>query len=312
MTRKRKHIAGWALACVIIVIPFMAQAPANAATAGGSCTKAGAKAKSGTVALVCTRVSGRLVWRRANAGGAAGQPSAGSSPVSWAWDHVRSVWAPSGTPPKCAYPIIPAGSLLDFGSAVSMVQPGQARGGSFKPHGGLRWSNYGQYVSGVRIKAPFDGVVTKAWHYTAGGTYQFGVDIISPCGFMVRLGHLRTPSPEFSRILATLPQAAPDDSRETLLNPPVAVKAGTVIATEVGDPNPANPDVLGTFADFGLVDLRAPNPAASSIATNAATEYASYSVCWAEGEYLAASDRAIAAALPFSNGDPASIYCRGR
>lgn len=128
---------------------------------------------------------------------------------------------------------------------------------------------------------------------------------------MVRLGHLRTPSPEFSRILATLPPAAPDDSRETLLNPPVAVKAGAVIATEVGDPNPANPDGLGTFADFGLVDLRAPNPAAS-IATNAAKEYASYSVCWAEGEYLAASDRAIAAALPFANGDPASIYCRGR
>lgn len=128
MTRQWKRITGRALACVIIVIPFVPQAPAHAATAGGSCTKAGAKTKSGTVALVCTRVSGRLVWRRANVGGAAEQPSAGSSSVSWAWVHDRSVWAPSGTPPKCAYPIIPAGSLLDLGSAVSMVQPGQTRG----------------------------------------------------------------------------------------------------------------------------------------------------------------------------------------
>lgn len=289
----------------------LANAPAHAATAGGRCAKVGAKAKSGNVALVCVKVGGRLVWRRSASNGAAGTSPA--SAVRWQWDDRTLRWAPTGKPPACTYPVIPAGALLDFGSAVSILQPGQSRGGSFKPHGGIRWSNYGQYVSGVRVTAPFDGVVTKAWHYTMDGTYQFGVDIVSPCGFMVRLGHLLTPSPEFKGILGTLPPAAPDDSRETLLNPPAPVKAGTAIATDVGDPSPANPDFLGTFIDFGLLDLRSPNSSVdSSSSTNAANEYSSYSVCWYEGEYLAAADRAVIAALPFANGDSRSTYCRQR
>jgi hypothetical protein len=289
----------------------LAQVPASAAVSGGPCSKLGAKAKSGAAALVCVKSGGRLVWRRANASGAAGKVPSVPSSATWQWDHARSAWTPTGAPPKCTYPIIPAGGLLDFGSAVSILQPGQSRGGSFKPHGGVRWSNYGEYVSGVRITVPFDGVVTKAWHYTTGGTYQFGVDIVNPCGFMVRLGHLRTPSPAFSTILATLGSAAPDDSRETLLNPPVTVKAGAVIATEVGNPDPSNPDFLGSYIDFGLLDLRSPNTTSgASSATNAANEYSLFSVCWYEAEYLAAADRMIAAALPFSGGDPSSAYCR--
>lgn len=282
--------------------------PAQAATAGKPCARVGATAMDGKHTLICTRVGERLVWRRVASVGGATQSASGA----WEWDSARSAWAPVGTPPKCTFPIIRAGALLDFGGAVSIVQPGQSRG-TFKPHGGIRWSAFGQYVPGVRITVPFDGVVTRAWHYTMNGTYQFGVGIVSPCGFMVRLGHLLTPSPEFAKILAMLPPAAPHDSRETALRPPVAVKAGTVIATEVGNPSSANPDDFGTFIDFGLLDLRAPNPAtASSVPAGASREYASYSVCWYEGPYLAASDRALAAALPFANGDPESVYCRRR
>ena len=150
----------------------LAQVPASAAVSGGPCSKLGAKAKRGAAALVCVKSGGRLVWRRANASGAAGKVPSVPSSATWQWDHARSSWTPTGAPPKCTYPIIPAGGLLDFDSAVSILQPGQSRGGSFKPHGGIRWSNYGEYVPGVRITVPFDGVVTKAWHYTTGGTYQ--------------------------------------------------------------------------------------------------------------------------------------------
>ena len=47
---------------------------------------------------------------------------------------------------------------------LSIVQPGQTRGGSYKPHAGLRWSVRG-YVKGVTITAPFDGEIVGVAQY---------------------------------------------------------------------------------------------------------------------------------------------------
>ena len=216
-------------------------------------------------------------------------------------------------PPACTLPIIPTGALLDFSKVVSIVQPGQSRGGSFKPHGGLRWSTYGTYISDVKISVPFDGVVVQAWQYLVGGIYQFGVNIENPCGIMVRLGHLHIASAQFAQILSSLPPAAEGDSREYQINPPALVKMGDVIATSVGMPAPAPPDSLGTYIDFGLLDLRQINPVlGSNYSTNAAVQYSKYSLCWYQGNYLSPSDQAIAANLPFANGNPQSDYCSAR
>lgn len=223
----------------------------------------------------------------------------------------QSKWVPSDTPPACTFPIIPAGSLLDFSKPLSLLQPGQVRGGSYKPHGGLRWSLYGSYVADTKITVPFDGVVTIAWQYKTEGAYQFGVNIINPCGFMLRLGHLHVPSPQFAAILDKLPPAVEMDSRESYLNPPVAVKTGDVIATAVGIPPPASADAMGTFFDFGLLDLRAPNPVVpADFNSNADAKYAKYSLCWYQGNYLSESDKALVAKLPLSNGDSTSTYCK--
>lgn len=202
------------------------------------------------------------------------------------------------------------GALLDFSQVLSLIQPGQTRGGSYKPHGGLRWSAYGTYTPDVKISVPFDGVVVQAWQYLVGGIYQFGVNIENPCGFMVRIGHMHIPSVQFTQILNSLPAAAENDSREYQINPPATVKMGDVIATSVGMPAPAPADSLGAYIDLGLLNLRQVNPVLpANYAPNADMKYAKYSLCWYQGNYLSPSDQALAAKLPLANGDSTSDYC---
>ncbi|NDD73308.1 MAG: hypothetical protein EBZ52_09080 [Actinobacteria bacterium] len=50
------------------------------------------------------------------------------------WSYNGSAWASTRTPAPCPQPLIAQGALLDFSKPVSKVQPGQSRGGSYKPH----------------------------------------------------------------------------------------------------------------------------------------------------------------------------------
>ena len=283
-----------------------------------ACKKAGTKITSSKFVFTCLKSQRKLIWSngiptRETVPKSRPTPSPSSSSnnqVIWDWMENQGKWAAQGTPPACAFPIIPAGSFLDFTKPLSLVQPGQVRGGSFKPHGGLQWSVYGSYVDSTKITVPFDGLVIAAAHFKVEGVYQFGVNVVHPCGFMLRLGHLHIASPQFAAILEKLPPAIEMDSRESYINPPVAVKAGDVIATAVGIPPPASADAMGTFIDFGLLDLRAPNPALpANFTSNADAKYSKYSLCWYKGNYLSESDRALIAKLPLANGDSASTYC---
>jgi hypothetical protein len=287
---------------------------AQAATkAGSKCAKAGITAISQGIKFTCVKSGSKLIW---NKGVVVPKSSpkptlkpTGSS-ASWQFDFNSSTWKSQGDVPKCASPLIPTGALLDFSKVVSFVQPGQVRGGSYKPHAGLRWSEYGGYVKGVTITAPFDGQIVGVAQYTVEGIYQFLVNIINPCGVMLRLGHLQEPSEFMKLIFKNIPHPVENDSRETLL-PGVAIKKGQVIATEVGMPAPASPDSLGTFMDLGIVDLRAKNPVlAADFSSNADPKYSLYSTCWYEGDYFSQADRTIIQNLPFSNGDPTSSYCK--
>lgn len=300
--------------------------PTKAAVAkvGGKCPKVGKTVRIRGKTLICKKVGRKRVWKvkpstptPSPSPSPTPTPNAGS--VYWTWNELASEWRPSGTAPECTFPPLPDGSLFDFTSApspISILQPGQSRGGSYKPHGGLRWSSGGDpFVPGVSVHVPFDGYVVGAWHYRVSdpavpeGIYQFGLNLVSPCGVMVRLGHLATPSAQFTTILSALPPAAVDDSRENDITP-VAVHAGDTIATDVGIYASANPDVVGTFVDFGLLDLRAVNPVLPpGFTSNADIKYSKYSVCWYEGSYMGSGDRAAAAALPVANGDGTSDYC---
>mgnify|MGYP001602525687 FL=1 len=313
------------LAIFIISLPLLATVNADAAApkARTACKKASTKVRSNGYVFTCLRSGKKLIWSRGiPIKKIAPKPTPTPSPsfsasqssnnqVRWEWMDNQSKWVANGNPPACQFPIIPQGSLLDFSQPISLLQPGQVRGGSYKPHGGFRFSTYGTFIPDIKIYVPFDGVVTAAAQYKIEGTFQFLVNIVSPCGFMVRLGHLYIPSAQFTQILSNLPAPVEGDSRETFLNPPIPVKAGDLIASSVGMPPPASPDSMGSFMDFGLLDLRAPNPdVPADFTSNADPKYSKYSLCWYRGNYLSESDRALVARLPLANGDLTSTYCK--
>lgn len=300
-----KLVLGVLLASSLLVNAADAAGP----KVGSACKKAGQSQSSNGVVFTCKKSGKKLVWVIALGIKKAPSPQ-GNSQVIWNWMDNESKWVANGTPPNCTTPIIPTGALLDFSKVLSLIQPGQIRGGSYKPHGGLRWSAYGTYTPDVKISVPFDGVVVQAWQYLVGGIYQFGVNIESPCGIMVRIGHMHIRSAQFTQILSSLPAAAENDSREYPINPPAAVKMGDVIATGVGMPAPAPADSLGAYIDFGLLDLRHANPVLpANYSANADVKYSKYSLCWYQGGYLSPSDQALAAKLPLANGDSTSDYC---
>jgi hypothetical protein len=298
---------------ILVVLITQPNAHAAAPKPGNACKKAGLTQKGNGVVYLCKKSGKKLVWVIAL--GVKKTPFPTPSPqdnsqVAWNWMDNQGMWVANGTPPQCTLPIIPTGALLDFTKPISILQPGQTRGGSYKPHGGLRWSTYGTYLADTKITVPFDGAVVQAFQYIEAGTYQFGLNIQSPCGFMVRLDHLYVPSAQFSQILKTIPAAVKDDSREMSLNPPVQVHVGDVIAIGVGMPPPAGPDSLGTFIDFGLLDLRHANPAVPANFSSAADQkYSRYSVCWYQNGYLSTADQSLAQKLPYANSDSTSAYC---
>lgn len=316
MEPHRRVVGTAAIAALLLSPLFFNTAQAAGPKVGSVCKKVGLTQKGNGVAYICKKSGKKLVWTIVLGIKKSPFPTPspqGNSPVTWSWMDNQGKWVASGTPPECTLPIIPTGALLDFSKVLSLVQPGQSRGGSYKPHGGLRWSVYGTYTPNVHISVPFDGVVIQAWQYLVGGIYQFGVNIQNPCGFMVRIGHMRVPSAQFTQILSSLPPAAENDSREYPINPPASVKAGAVIATDVGMPLPAPADSLGAYIDFGLLDLRRVNPALpANYAANADDQYSKYSLCWYQGNYLSPTDQTIAAKLPLANGDPKSDYCSSR
>ena len=316
---KRTHFISMVVAS--LALSLLGPSAIAAVKAGGSCKKLGQTSIDSGKKYTCIKSGNKLVW---NKGVAVAKPTpvvtpspsptpastSNKAPVVWRFDGKE--WISQGSVPQCPSPLIPTGELLDFSKVLSIVQPGQIRGGSYKPHAGLRWSEFGGVVKGISIKAPFDGEIVAASQYISEGNYQFTINIIHPCGIMLRLGHLLEPSDSIKKILSTIPPAIENDSRENFLSG-TFIKKDQLIASEVGMVPPASPDSLGTFMDLGIVDLRKKNSALdSSFKSNADIKYALYSVCWYEGNYFSDSDRARVLNLPFSNGDATSDYCKRR
>ena len=241
-----------------------------------------------------------------------------SKPVSWSWDETSASYTSTGTPPDCPSPLIDDGALVDVSAVTSKLWPGQVRDGEYLVNGTFRWSGPDEpFPDGVTITMPFDGYITGAWQFLKAGSYLFGLNIVHPCGLMVRLSKMHDPSPEVkAAVLDAMGEAREKDSRETFYNPGIWLPKGTVLATSVGVPPPnEQTDVVGAQLDVAVLDLRAPNPQIPTDfdfeqwAGSAAPQYVFFQVCAYQGDYFAAGDQALIAAIPLGGGTPESDTC---
>jgi hypothetical protein len=134
------------------------------------------------------------------------------------------------------------------------------------------------------------------------GEIQYLFEFDGDCGVSFRLDHLRELTAKFEAVVGAFP--IKEDSRTDLVNPPVAVMLGEVIATEVGFLN-------NVFVDFGVYDMRQKNEASKDPAwASAHSQYPadSYGICWLDA--LPQADSLVVKALLRIGFTPVVIYVR--
>lgn len=220
------------------------------------------------------------------------------------WDFNGQVWAPIGTPPSCASPLV-LPLPVSMTRVTSILYPGQVRG-DYKAHGGFRFDMPGQ-TTAVNVNATMSGKLLRAARYLATGEIQYTFDFVNDCGIMFRFGHLRDLAPKFQAIADTLPAPIELDSRSTRISG-VTVAVGELVATGVGLRDSAN----NVFMDYGVYDLRQRNASSQDPAWLAAhdNDTMAYGICWFD--LLSAADATLVRSLPPADGvmGKTSDYCR--
>lgn len=193
----------------------------------------------------------------------------------------------------------------DLKLATARLYPGQVRGNDYKAHGGLLFDNS---TNAVTINLPVEATLFEASRYLEMGEEQILVDLQTDCGWMLRFDHLAKVGPELSSIIATLPSPQPDQSQTHNLQP-LRLKAGTVMATEIGFKS-----LKRSTVDFGLYNLKQSNQVSQSSAWQTAhadqSQLGAYGVCWFD--YLIPADQTLIKALPAGDSTMGakSDYCQ--
>ena len=152
--------------------------------------------------------------------------------------------------------------LRDLSTVEGRLEPGQFRGGNYKPHGAFRTT-----TATVEVLSALTGYVTAVAAYlqTADGEIgtgevQYLIDIQHPCGIQVRYDHLKVLSAPLQQVFADNGVTVKQDSRTTDIQSPVPVQVGDVLATSVG----LTETSTNYFFDFGVYDFRERQPSKRS------------------------------------------------
>ena len=209
--------------------------------------------------------------------------------------------SPEMSTPQSSCPTPLLQSPVDLSKVTSILYPGQERGGNYKAHGGFGFDDATD--NSVTVEIPLDGKITRVARYRELGEVQYLFEFEGNCGVSFRLDHLRELTAKFEAVVAAFP--IKEDSRTELVNPPVAVMLGEVIATEIGFLN-------NVFLDFGVYDMRQKNEASKDPAwAGAHSQFPadSYGICWLDA--LPQADSLVVKALPSRDGASGtkSDYC---
>jgi hypothetical protein len=217
------------------------------------------------------------------------------------WSFTGSTWTASGAAPACASPLTFA-MPVDIAKVMSVLYPGQTRGGNYKAHGGFRFADGTN--TAITVTAPMAGYLYRGARYIESGEVQYLFDIVNSCGVMHRFDHLLTLSSRFQAFADTLP-APSSSSATTNFAVGTTITEGETIATAVGFRTTGN-----TSVDWGAYDLRQKNAASNDAAWFAAHpgEQPPYALCWLDNVAPSAQLRA----LPGGDGvaGKTSDYCR--
>ena len=265
----------------------------NAAAAvkpGTTCKKLGQISTTAGIKYTCIKSGKKLLWNKGvgtkstspNAP-ASSSPSAGATPTS-----------------SCPTPLLQ--TPVDLSKVTSILYPGQERGGNYKAHGGFGFDKATDNL--VTVTIPLNGKVNRVVRYREMGEIQYLFEFDGDCGVSFRFDHLRKLTPKFEAIVNAFP--IKEDTRTDLVSPPVAVKVGEVIATEVGFLN-------NVSVDFGVYDMRQKNEASKDpVWASAHSQYPadSYGICWLNS--LPQADSAVVNLLPGRDGkfEKKSDYCK--
>jgi hypothetical protein len=259
--------------------------PATAAIKpGATCKKIGQIKTSAGVKYTCIKSGKKLVWSKGVGTKSTSSNASAASPQS-----------------ACPTPLLQ--TPVDLSRVTSILYPGQERGGNYKAHGGFGFDNATDNL--VTVKIPLSGKITRVVRYRELGEVQYLFEFEGNCGVSFRFDHLRKLTAKFEAVVNVFP--IKEDTRTDLVNPPVAVTVGEVIATEVGFLN-------NVSVDFGVYDMRQKNEASKNSAwASAHSQFPadSYGICWFDS--LPQADSVAVKLLPSRDGTHSgktSDYCK--
>jgi len=266
-----------------------------AVSPGTTCKKLGQISTSAGIKYTCIKNGKKFVWSKGVKVAVKSNPTlsptaqASSSPSTFAT-----------TVSTCPTPLLQ--TPVDLSKVTSILYPGQERGGNYKAHGGFGFDNATDNL--VTVKIPLNGKITRVVRYKELGEIQYLFEFEGDCGVSFRFDHLRKLTAKFEAVVNVFP--IKEDSRTDLVSPPIAVKVGEVIATEVGFLN-------NVFVDFGVYDMRQKNEASKDpVWASAHSQFPadSYGICWLNS--LPQTDSAIVNLLPGRDGkfEKKSDYCK--
>ena len=266
-----------------------------AVSPGTTCKKLGQISTSAGIKYTCINNGKKFVWSKGVKVAVKSNPTL--SPTAQASSSPSTFATPVST---CPTPLLQ--TPVDLSKVTSILYPGQERGGNYKAHGGFGFDNATDNL--VTVKIPLNGKITRVVRYKELGEIQYLFEFEGDCGVSFRFDHLRKLTAKFEAVVNVFP--IKEDSRTDLVSPPIAVKVGEVIATEVGFLN-------NVFVDFGVYDMRQKNEASKDpVWASAHSQFPadSYGICWLNS--LPQTDSAIVNLLPGRDGkfEKKSDYCK--
>jgi len=278
----KRVFATLVIGCLVLTLNL---SPATAAIKpSATCKKIGQIKTSAGIKYTCIKSGKKLVWSKGVGTKSTSSNASAASPQS-----------------ACPTPLLQ--TPVDLSRVTSILYPGQERGGNYKAHGGFGFDNATDNL--VTVKIPLSGKITRVVRYRELGEIQYLLEFEGNCGVSFRFDHLRKLTAKFEAVVNVFP--IKEDTRTDLVNPPVAVTVGEVIATEVGFLN-------NVSVDFGVYDMRQKNEASKNPAwASAHSQFPadSYGICWFDS--LPQADSVAVKLLPSRDGThngKTSDYCK--